>query len=165
MNREIKFRAWDEQAKTMHHNFQCIKSGDLNEGGSDWIIPLEPITNEDWIERLVDHCKAAPHFRDQFKLMQYTGLQDAGGIDVYEGDLLRIPPKDQYEETTFNCFEVFYHDNECIGGQNIGFCMNRMHPQGNSAGGMGYKFTPESIKKHGFVVIGNIYETPELLRK
>ena len=74
---------------------------------------------------------------------------------------MRIPAVNQFEETTFNCFEVFYHDNECIGGQNIGFCINRMHPQGNSGGGQGYKFTPDSMKR--FEVIGNIYEHKHLL--
>lgn len=96
-------------------------------------------------------------------LMQYTGLKDKNGKEIYEGDLLRIPAESVYEETTFNCFEVFYHDNECIGGQNIGFCINRMHTQGHSGGGRGYKFTPESIKSNGFVVCGNIHENPELL--
>lgn len=92
---------------------------------------------------------------------QYTGLKDREGTEIYEGDIVRIPAKDQFEERNYNCFEVFYHDNECIGGQNIGFCINRMHTQGSSAGGIGYKFTPESMKR--FIVIGNIYESPELI--
>ena len=93
---------------------------------------------------------------------QFTGLQDRRGNSIYEGDLVRIPAKDKYEEKTFNCFEVFYHDNECIGGQNIGFCINRMHSQGYSGGGQGYKFTPQSMRD--FEIIGNIHENSDLLK-
>lgn len=136
MSREIKFRAWN---------------------GETMISP-------DYITRDgVGHWKEDSIPTSSKKIMQYTGLKDCNGVEIYEGDLLRIPPKNQYEETTYNCFEVFYHDNDCIGGQNIGFCMNRMHKQGHSAGGHGYRFTPDSIRHHGFVVIGNIYKNPELL--
>lgn len=92
-------------------------------------------------------------------LMQYTGLKDKNGVGIYEGDLLQI----EDESGNYNCFEVFYHDNDCIGGQNIGFCINRMHCQGNSGGGRGYKFTPNSIRDNNLVVCGNIYEHPNLL--
>lgn len=143
--RDIKFRAWNS-----HHKHMLF--------AGDFAIYNEPdngfhsgddCNNGDWVE---------------YQLMQYTGIRDVNCVEIYEGDLLRIPAKDQYEETTYNCFEVFYHSNECIGGQNIGFCMNRMHTQGHSGGGYGYKFTPESISKNNFIVIGNIYQNPELMK-
>ena len=134
--REIKFRAWVVNGKVM----------------ASW----EMITKE---------CDRFSLLKDaNFMFMQFTGLQDKNGVDVYDGDILRIPAKSNYDKATYNCFEVFYHDNECIGGYNVGFCMNRMHSHGNSSGGQGYKFTPESIAKNGFVVIGNIHENPELLK-
>lgn len=102
---------------------------------------------------------------DRFIESQFTGLLDINLAEIYEGDLLRVPANDKYEQVTYNCFEVFYHNNECIGGMNIGFCINRMHTQGNSAGGYGLKFTPESIYKNKLVIIGNIHENPELLNK
>ena len=136
-----------------------------------WKFESEVITRIFSINEIEHHSVVEFVCSDDFKPYpitsgkdQFTGLQDKNGADIYEGDLLRIPAKSQFEERTFNCFEVFYHDNECIGGQNIGFCINRMHSQGSSGGGRGYKFTPEAISKHGFVVIGNIHQNKELLK-
>jgi uncharacterized phage protein (TIGR01671 family) len=86
--REIEFRAWDEKRKIMHHNFQFIKSGDMQEG-NDWIIPLKPITDPCWLESLTEHCKEAPHFRQQFHLMQYTGMKDCTGDKIFENDIVQ----------------------------------------------------------------------------
>ncbi len=148
MTRPIIFKAWDKTNNEWYMNGDPF---DLNFSGryGDFFFDN-------------DH----PCDMRDVKLIwcQFTGLTDKNGKEIYEGDLLRIPAADKYEETTFNCFEVFYHDNDCIGGQNIGFCMNRMHTQGHSGGGCGYKFTPNSIRDHGFIVIGNIYEHPELLQ-
>jgi len=134
--REIKYRCWNPE---------------INE------MLLQPLDGLNAVSRLLG-------FADTIRgaeVMQYTGLKDSKGVEIYEGDLVRIPAECEYEEKTYNCFEVFYHDNECIGGQNIGFCINRMHPQGHSAGGYGFKFTPESMNK--FEIIGNIFEHPELI--
>lgn len=133
---EIKFRFWSEFEKRMipWEELQDIRIGNLF--------------------GIVDRkC-----------LMQYIGIKDYEGIEIYEGDLLRVPPLSRYEETTYNCFEVFYHDNEGIVGNNIGFCINRIHcHQGNSAGGRGYKLTPEEINRYSLTIIGNIFEDKELL--
>ena len=152
--REIKFRAWDEQAKIMHHNFQCIKSGDLNKGGSDWIIPLEPITNPDWVVRLTEHVGSSPHFRNQFKVMQYSGLKDNSDPpkEIYEGDIVRVDefwPRDdgKFDDVLFFC--GWRQDMCCFWFQGIA-----PFPD------MG--LTVES--EHEALIIGNIYENPELLK-
>jgi len=157
--REIKFRAWDEQAKIMHHNLQFIKSGDLNIGGSDWIIPLEPITNEGWMERLTEHCKEAPHFRDQLKLMQYTGLKDKNGKEIYEGCILRLirgGGVHAYDMSDPDAdARVVQWDEETAG---FTLYMVDMRKQGS-----GLIFCKGNANRGCFEIIGNIYENPELL--
>ena len=74
--RELKFRAWDEQQKIMHHNFQWIKSG---EEGNDWIV----FTSDK--QKLTDkpHPLENPYFSQQLKVMQWTGINN-----IYEGDIV-----------------------------------------------------------------------------
>ncbi len=74
--RELKFRAWDEQQKIMHHDFKWIKSG---EEGNDWIV----FTSDK--QKLTDepHPLENPYFAQQLKIMQWTGIND-----IYEGDIV-----------------------------------------------------------------------------
>jgi uncharacterized phage protein (TIGR01671 family) len=87
--RELKFRAWDEQKKVMHYNFQFIKSGDE---GNDWILFVsdkQPLS-EDWVNN--------PYFRQQLKIMESTGLKDKEGKELYEGDIIKITYSKPWED-------------------------------------------------------------------
>ena len=97
---------------------------------------------------------------ETWEVMQWTGLHDKNGADVYEGDLLRLLPKNDWERTHFASFEVFWHDNDCS-PTDVGLCLGRAMFHGNLAGGYcGYKLVPRDVGR--MVVIGNIYENPEL---
>ena len=78
MNREIKFRVYDKDLKKMRylnssHDFICF-----DEKGNGYYHNMQTGLGE-W-------------FSD---LMQYTGLKDKYGVEIYEGDKVNI----QYQET------------------------------------------------------------------
>ena len=141
--REIKFRAWDEGNKVMHFDFQFIRSG---VEGNDWIIfisdkfPLKkhetnPFTNPN------------PYFAQQLKVMQYTGLKDKNGKDIYEGDILLYSGRDSCGRKVMSAKLKVVWENQ--GAWNIGTTW------GHTGEGFFDLFRAE--------IIGNIYENPELL--
>lgn len=105
MNREIKFRAWDGG---MFYNI--VIDGDV------WTNDL---VSDNW---------------HNGNVMQYTGLKDKNGKEIYEGDIV------DYGCDRFMPVE-FINGTFCI-------CKNTAMP------------TLMTL----YPVIGNIYETPELLK-
>lgn len=92
---------------------------------------------------------------------QYTGLKDKNGKRIFEGDVLREPPKDRWDEFNYASFEVFFHDLDSCPDYNIGFSMNRIHFKGNVCGSYIPPLKPKTVSK--MQIIGNIHENPELL--
>ena len=93
---------------------------------------------------------------------QFTGLYDKNGKEIYEGDILRYPAKDKYQEENFVSFEVFWHDNDCA-DNHVGWQIDRRHFHGCICGTFDIStFLPRYTKK--MVIIGNIHDNPELLK-
>jgi uncharacterized phage protein (TIGR01671 family) len=63
--REIKFRAWD--GKEMTTTFEVSSQG---------VVKFTPLGQ-------------SPKYLEHYKLMQFTGLLDKNGKEIYEGDILR----------------------------------------------------------------------------
>ena len=135
--RKIKFRAWDEVNKVMHYNFKFIDSGDSS---NDWIIF---ISNKFTLENHETNPfkNPSPYFSQQLKKMQYTGLKDKKGVEIYEGDVVK---------TKNSRYKVIF-DKCCFWGvDELG-----KYPI--------YQIFHYVLDDEKFEVIGNIYENKELL--
>ena len=134
--REIKFRAWDEGNKILHKNVEFIRSGLEN---NDWII-----FKSDKQKLEDDLVLNNPYFQKQIKIMQYTGLKDKNGVEIYEGDIIK------YDFNKLNYRIEFL---------NAEFIARRFYENIENLYPSEFDYGKECE------VIGNIYENQELLKE
>ena len=99
-------------------------------------------------------------YDDDFELMQYTGLKDKNGKEIYEGDILQVlgyEPGDIIGNcfVEYGCF-LLSEDDWQVEHKTMGFSGNW---------GDGCKCHCELNESKILRVIGNIYENPELLKE
>lgn len=138
-NREIKFRAWGSDNGATPEMIDIIEGDYYN------------------ASRLIGWYNAGKNW----VIMQYTGLKDKHGEEIYEGDIVmgHFGDEDDYDFPTPNVYMVgeVYWDY-------VGFSFKVVAGDPHRVGMVNYfPFYDGSDFFTDMEVVGNIYENPELL--
>ena len=127
--REIKFRAWFKDKKEMRN----VSIDNVYKGNMCYLY-LSPMPGSNY---------------ELIELMQYTGIKDELGKEVFDGDIVCC---------------VLENENFIVEWDEIGtgYLFHYVHDEKRTHGIDYYEFE-DMCGSFGFEVIGNIYENPELI--
>lgn len=123
--REIRFRAWNKVDKTMYENaiYNC----------------------KDTFDMILKHPQI-------YEVMQYTGLKDKNGTEIYEGDIV----------AQFNFEDKFFRTKVVYKNGSFGYINPLFNEFISYDSNIAFKW--KNGRSKNIEVIGNIYEDPELLQ-
>lgn len=122
--REIKFRAWDRIDNEMNYDNFDLPIMEFNEGIRDMQ-------------------------EERYELMQFTGLHDKNGKEIYEGDIVRLCSQYETDDPVDSMHKIYFKNGS------FRCCFHDMILNEKVCTGKEGNWNME--------VIGNIYENPELL--
>lgn len=139
MKQEIKFRAWDKAQERYLYDVQnaydtlsgCVKYENGEDAGYD------------------EECFAGFLDNDQYVVEQFTGLTDANGKKIYEGDIVKFFGANKKIKVK-NEFGIIVYKADRYGAGFNSIIQNKEHGYGG-------------INIAQDIVFGNVHENPELL--
>ena len=167
MKREIKFRAWDKvnkcflqitpyewinskytdnkPAKVFYNEFDLSETNCDRKTGKSVFLTLDGSVIG--VKPIEKNITESIDYSDAYILMQFTGLQDKNGVEIYEGDILFMlkdsSTKPPYLHDRINK-EVYFEDG-----------MFKVYKR--------TVYQAKTLYNTSFEVIGNIHENPELI--
>ena len=150
MQRTIKFRAWDKEYEKMTY---------FDEEDYEYKPPL--VFRLDQVFKKDDNYDDYEDFEynditDKVEIMQYTGLHDENGKEIYEGDIIEF----SYDMFVGN-FDTFVAKGKVVFEEGAFY----VEAFGNERTTEGEAYLLYSINLDTIEVIGNIYENKELLNE
>ena len=143
--REIKFRAWDKKSKKMRavNSVAFHYEHETFDGDNSRLPKVVNVWGHDIIEdkSIILHREIR-----EVELLEFTGLHDKNGKEIYEGDILH---QDLYQDM----YCVWDEENAQIRFLDTNWVVSQGHP---------FYRTRESLVH--WEIIGNVYENPELLK-
>ena len=127
-NRELKFRVWDKRSE---------------KGSSTKEMLYDVQKHHLWYDTL--------DYTDTYVVMQFTGLKDKNGKEIYEGDIVQYNRRSSYDGINF---EVKWSEDNwgwVLVSKNKDYLINEQ--------------TPEGYRYEFIEIVGNIFENPDLLKQ
>lgn len=151
MNRGIKFRAWDGNEMW----YQGQDKTTLVFWGQPDKIPFGIYNDADGSRLMTGDSKAV--FNNPATLMQFTGIKDKNGVDIYEGDVISGWKKGSNSDRSYTGV-IEWQSQQAGWVVRCGKFILEILSLAMSGDG-------EETRLDSFEVIGNLYSNPELIKQ